>query len=119
MGNSDIQNILNFIESVRKIEHVASCDVNGSADNGNLSIKVSLDATERKFEAKGKEAVAYMPEDGQRFDIRKVTNPIRRHGRKAGLTAITTPTRLYTSRTSCVNEFEGLSSPYIHLELAV
>lgn len=83
----------------------------------SLRIAIQLETDRVECMLKGSQGSVYMPK-GSSFDLRTITNPIRRIFKKSQIEFhISTPHRHYISRKSTVNEFMGYESPEILLDI--
>jgi hypothetical protein len=102
---------------VSQLPSVVSCQLGSTNVGGQLQIKVLLDTYSVECTRKGHKKHVHMPKNGV-FDLRLVTNPIRRVFRKAQVEySITSPNRHYKSRSATVNEFLGYECPEIILDI--
>ena len=113
---------LKLIEELNRcIERMSSVEATtlGLPDEvGDLRIVIKLDMDQIEYNRKGCLDYVYMPKESVEFNMRMVTNPLRRICRKSDVNfLIETPSRCYKSRKSTIKEFVGYDSPEVTLDI--
>lgn len=119
MCPDQIVKVVSHLKDVaRQMPFVQSTELGATSYFNEVRMVIRLDADCVEYERNGSRSFAYMPKQGPLFDLRKVTNPLRRACRELQLNfTIETPNRYYKSRKATVNEFLGYESPDVILDI--
>lgn len=110
-----IEELNRYVEGTSSIVS-ASLSVPDSIEFLRVVVELATDRVE--YTHKGSRDYAYMPKDGMEFNMRLITNPLRRICRKSNVDfSIVTPSRYYKSRKSTIKEFMGYDSPEVTLAI--
>lgn len=116
--NSKVKELESLIYMVGQIPYVVSTRLGSSDGNGRLRVVIQMEMDRIECFRNGSSGYAYMPKEGQNFDLRTLTNPVRRLCRRLDVDfSIVTPNRYYKSRKATVNEFLGYESSEVNLDL--
>jgi len=116
--NSKVKELESLINMVGEMPCVVSTRLGSPDGNGCLRVVIQLEMNRIEYSRNGSLGYVYMPKEGQTFDLRTLTNPIRKLCRTLQVEfSIVTPNRYYKSRKSTVNEFLGYESSEINLDL--
>jgi hypothetical protein len=116
-NNRKLQLLEELNKVVNQLPSVESCQLTSATAGSQFQIRVLLDTYPVERTWNGRKAHVHMPKAGV-FDLRLVTNPIRRIFKKSQVDIhISTPLRHYRSRKSTLNEFIGYESPEILLDI--
>lgn len=116
--DNKLKALLDINDTLGRMPFVATTRLEEQGPSGSIRVVIKLDSEPVACLQKGTHGFAYLPKDEQLYDLRTLTNPLRRVCRKAHIDfIIEAPRRHYISRSSSIKEFAGYGSPEVILNI--